>query len=124
MQHAVASTLGILGAVARKYAHKIPFIVKLNHNEMLSYPNFYDQTMFASVEQAFDMGAAAVGATIYFGSVESGARSRRSARPSNWPTNWGWLASSGVTCAIPPSRRSRGICTPPPTLPARPTIWE
>ncbi|MGA8139515.1 MAG: class I fructose-bisphosphate aldolase, partial [Desulfobaccales bacterium] len=69
--NAVASTLGILGAVARKYAHKIPFIVKLNHNEMLSYPNFYDQTMFASVEQAFDMGAAAVGATIYFGSVES-----------------------------------------------------
>lgn len=69
--NAVASTLGILGAVARKYAHKIPFIVKLNHNEMLSYPNFYDQTLFASVEQAFDMGAAAVGATIYFGSVES-----------------------------------------------------
>ncbi len=69
--NAVASTLGILGAVARKYAHKIPFIVKINHNEMLSYPNFYDQTLFASVEQAFDMGAVAVGATIYFGSVES-----------------------------------------------------
>jgi class I fructose-bisphosphate aldolase len=68
--NAVASTLGFLGAVARKYAHKIPFIVKINHNEMLSYPNFYDQTLFASVEQAFDLGAVAVGATIYFGSVE------------------------------------------------------
>ena len=69
--NAVASTLGVLGTVARKYAHKIPFIVKLNHNEMLSYPNFYDQTLFASVEQAFDLGAVAVGATIYYGSVES-----------------------------------------------------
>jgi class I fructose-bisphosphate aldolase len=68
--NAVASTLGVLGAVSRKYAHKIPFIVKINHNEMLSYPNFYDQTLFASVEQAFDLGAVAVGATIYFGSVE------------------------------------------------------
>ncbi len=66
----VASTLGVLGAVARRYAHKIPFIVKLNHNELLSYPNFYDQTMFASVEQAWSMGAAGVGATIYFGSEE------------------------------------------------------
>jgi class I fructose-bisphosphate aldolase len=68
--NAVASTLGVLGAVARKYAHKIPFIVKLNHNEMLSYPNFYDQTLFASVEQAFELGAVAVGATIYYGSPE------------------------------------------------------
>jgi fructose-bisphosphate aldolase, class I len=68
--NAVASTLGVLGAVARKYAHKIPFIVKINHNEMLSYPNFYDQTLFASVEQAFELGAVAVGATIYYGSPE------------------------------------------------------
>lgn len=67
----VASTLGVLGAVARQYAHKIPFIVKINHNEFLSYPNKYDQILFASVKQAFDMGAAAVGATIYFGSPES-----------------------------------------------------
>lgn len=67
----VASTLGVLGAMARRYAHKIPFIVKFNHNELLSYPNTYDQVFFASVEQAFDMGAAAVGATIYFGSPES-----------------------------------------------------
>ena len=69
--NAVASTLGVLGSVARKYAHKIPFLLKLNHNELLSYPNMYDQTMFASIDQAFDMGAVAVGATIYFGSAES-----------------------------------------------------
>jgi class I fructose-bisphosphate aldolase len=67
----VASTLGILGAVARKYAHKIPFILKFNHNELLTYPNKYDQIPFASIDQAFDMGAVAVGATIYFGSTES-----------------------------------------------------
>ncbi|MEJ5256609.1 MAG: class I fructose-bisphosphate aldolase, partial [Acidimicrobiales bacterium] len=69
--NAVASTLGVLGAVARKWAHKIPFIVKLNHNELLTYPNIYDQTPFASVEQAFDLGAVGVGATIYFGAPES-----------------------------------------------------
>lgn len=67
----VASTLGVLGSLARKYAHKIPFILKINHNELLSYPSKYDQVMFASVEQASDMGAIAVGATIYFGSEES-----------------------------------------------------
>jgi class I fructose-bisphosphate aldolase len=69
--NAVASTLGVLGAVARKYAHKIPFIMKINHNEFLSYPNSYDQIMFGRVKQAWDMGAVAVGATIYFGSEES-----------------------------------------------------
>jgi len=69
--NAVASTLGVLGSVARKYAHKIPFIVKLNHNEFLSYPNTYDQIMFGDVDQAFEMGGVAVGATIYFGSEES-----------------------------------------------------
>src|SRR6478609_733298 len=69
--NAVASTLGVCGAVARKYAHKIPFLVKLNHNQLLTYPNQADQIMFASVEQAFDMGAVAVGATIYFGSEQS-----------------------------------------------------
>jgi len=66
--NAVASTLGVLGSLSRKYAHRIPFIVKINHNELLSYPNSYDQIMFADVEQAWDMGAAAVGCTIYFGS--------------------------------------------------------
>jgi len=69
--NAVASTLGGLGLVARKYAHKIPFILKINHNEFLSYPNSYDQILFASVDQAYDMGCAAIGATIYFGSEES-----------------------------------------------------
>src|SRR5262249_8707863 len=69
--NAVASTLGGLGAVARKYAHRIPFIVKVNHNELLSYPSSFDQILFANVEQAFEMGAVGVGATIYFGSEAS-----------------------------------------------------
>jgi class I fructose-bisphosphate aldolase len=69
--NAVASTLGVLGIVARKYAHKIPFILKFNHNELLTYPNKYDQIPFAGIDQAFDMGAVAVGATIYFGAPES-----------------------------------------------------
>lgn len=69
--NAVASTVGVLGAVSRKYAHRIPFLVKLNHNELLTYPNSYDQRMFASVKRAYDLGAVAVGATIYFGSPES-----------------------------------------------------
>lgn len=67
----VASTLGVLGIVARRYAHKIPFILKINHNELLTYPNKFDQTLFASVDQAFEMGACAVGATVFFGSDES-----------------------------------------------------
>ena len=69
--NAVASTLGVLGMVARRWAHRIPFLLKLNHNELLSYPNTYDQVMFANIRQAFDMGAIAVGATIYWGSEES-----------------------------------------------------
>ena len=69
--NAVASTFGVLAAVSRRYAHKIPFIVKINHNELLTYPNKFDQVMFGSVDQAFDIGAAAVGATIYFGSDEA-----------------------------------------------------
>ncbi len=69
--NAVASTFGVLGSVARKYAHKIPFIVKINHNEFLSYPNKFDQILFGTVKQAWEMGAVAVGATIYFGSPES-----------------------------------------------------
>jgi len=70
--NAVTSTLGVLGAVARKYAHQIPFVLKINHNELLTYPNVADQKLFAGVKQAFDMGAVGVGATIYFGSSESG----------------------------------------------------
>ncbi len=69
--NAVASTLGVLGSVARQYAHKIPFIVKINHNELLTYPNQHDQILFAGVQQAWDLGASAVGATIYYGSEES-----------------------------------------------------
>ncbi|MEV5845341.1 class I fructose-bisphosphate aldolase [Streptomyces sp. NPDC051985] len=69
--NAVASTLGVLGAVSRRYAHRIPFIVKLNHNELLTYPNHYDQIMFGDVQQCFDLGAAGVGATVYFGSEQS-----------------------------------------------------
>src|SRR6266487_765879 len=69
--NAVASTFGVLGSVARKYAHKIPFIVKINHNELLTFPNRFDQVLFGTVQQAYDMGAAAAGATIYFGSDQS-----------------------------------------------------
>lgn len=69
--NAIASTLGVLGMVSRRYAHRMPFIVKLNHNQLLTYPNTYDQIMFASVKQAFDLGAVAVGATVYFGAPES-----------------------------------------------------
>jgi class I fructose-bisphosphate aldolase len=69
--NAVASTLGVLGSIGRRYVHRIPFLVKINHNELLAYPNIHDQTLFASVEQAFDMGAVAVGATVYFGAPES-----------------------------------------------------
>jgi len=69
--NAVASTLGVLGAVANRYAHRIPFICKINHNELLTYPNIHDQTLFASVDQAFEMGAVAVGATVYYGSEQS-----------------------------------------------------
>lgn len=69
--NAVASTVGVLGLMARRYAHRIPFIAKINHNELLTYPNHYDQILFGNVQQAYDMGAAAIGATIYFGSAES-----------------------------------------------------
>ena len=79
--NAVASTLGVLGAVSRRYAHKIPFIVKLNHNELLSYPNTYDQVMFAAVKRAWELGAVGVGATIYCGSNPA-VRFRKSAQPS------------------------------------------
>ncbi|MFE9171744.1 class I fructose-bisphosphate aldolase [Streptomyces kebangsaanensis] len=74
--NAVAGTLGVLGAVSRRYAHRIPFIVRLNHNELLTYPNHYDQIMFGNVEQCFDLGAAGVGATVHFGSEQSDRRLR------------------------------------------------
>jgi class I fructose-bisphosphate aldolase len=81
--NAVASTLGVLGSVARKYAHLIPFIVKINHNELLTYPNTYDQIQFAGVDQAFDMGAVGVGATVYFGSPESDRQIQEISRAFN-----------------------------------------
>jgi class I fructose-bisphosphate aldolase len=100
--NAVASTYGVLGSVARKYAHKIPFIVKINHNEFLTYPNKFDQIMFGTVRQAWDMGAVAVGATVYFGSPESGrqivevARAFKEAHDLGMATIlWCYLRSSG-----------------------------
>ena len=113
--NAVASTYGVLGAVARKYAHKIPFLVKINHNELLTYPNKFDQIMFGTVKQASDMGAAAVGATIYFGSDQSGAADRRSrAGLRAGARDWAWPRCCGATCATTPSRRTR-ITTSRPT---------
>jgi len=78
--NAVASTFGVLGSVSRKYAHKIPFVVKFNHNELMTYPNTYDQISFGTIQEAYDMGAAAVGATIYFGSEESNRQIQEVAR--------------------------------------------
>ena len=100
----VASTMGVLGAVARKYAHKIPFILKLNHNELLSLPPKADQIMFAQVEQAFDMGCVACGGHHLFrGRPSPPGRSRRSPRPSDAPTNWAWPPSCGATPETPGS---------------------
>ena len=117
--NAVASTLGVLGACARKYAHRIPFIVKLNHNEFLSYPNAYDQIMFGQVRQAREMGAVAVGATIYFGSAESKRQIVEVSRGlRGGPRARAWPRSSGATCATRPStaRRTAGpTTTSPPT---------
>jgi class I fructose-bisphosphate aldolase len=99
--NAVASTYGVLGSVARKYAHKIPFIVKINHNEFLSYPNTFDQVMFGTIKSAWDMGAVAVGATIYFGSEESRrAAGSRWQKPSNMPISLVWLLYFGATLGI------------------------
>ena len=96
--NAVASTFGVLGIVSRTYAHKIPFIVKINHNELLTYPNSFEQILFGNVEQAYNMGAAAVGATIYFGSddriaglVESGSLLRTRTRLGMATILWCYL---------------------------------
>ena len=92
----MASTFGVLGAVARKYAHKIPFIVKLNHNELLTYPNSYDQVMFGTVKEAWNMGAVAVGATIYFGSEQSRRQIVEVSQAFEYATNWEWLLFCGA----------------------------
>ena len=89
--NAVASTLGVLGAVSRRYAHKIPFLVKFNHNELLTYPNRFDQTLWASVDQAFDLGAVAVGATVFYGSEESRRQIEEVSEAfAHAHENWGW----------------------------------
>ncbi|MGH2574958.1 MAG: class I fructose-bisphosphate aldolase [Ignavibacteria bacterium] len=90
--NAVASSLGVLGSCARKYAHKIPFITKINHNEFLTYPNKYDQILFANVKQAFNMGAAAVGATVYFGSEESSRQIQEISRAFSYAHELGMVA--------------------------------
>jgi len=100
--NAVASTLGVLGAVSRKYVHKIPFILKINHNELLTYPNSFDQKLFASVEQGFQMGAVGIGATIYYGSEQSGrqieeisAAFRRAHELGMFTVLWCYLRNDG-----------------------------
>ena len=94
------------GAVARKYAHKIPFIVKINHNELLSYPNSYDQVMFGTVRDAWNMGAAAVGPR-FISARRRAAAGSRSPRRSIMPTNWAWRRSCGVTCATRSTQEGR-----------------
>ena len=102
----VASTFGVLGAVSRHWAHHIPFIVKLNHNELLTYPNKFDQILFGTVNEAWNLGAVAVGATIYFGSDEADRQIQESRSRSRRRTSSGWRRSSGAICATPPSRRT------------------
>lgn len=102
--NAVTSTLGVLGAVSRKYVHRIPFILKINHNELLTYPNAFDQKLFASVEQGFQMGAVGIGATIYYGSQQSGrqieeisAAFRRAHELGMFTVLWCYLRNDGFT---------------------------
>ena len=105
--NAVASTFGILGSVARKYAHKIPFVVKLNHNELLSYPNSFDQVLFGTVKEAWNMGAVAVGATIYFGSEQSRRQLVEIAEAFYCATNW-------LTFLIPKLLQPKTLSCPRP----------
>lgn len=104
--NAVASTFGNLGAVARKYAHKIPFVVKLNHNELLSYPNTYDQVLFGTVKEAWEMGAVAVGATIYFGSEQSRRQLVEIAEAFDYAHELGIVPSCGAICVTTSSRKT------------------
>ena len=117
--NAVASTFGVLGSVARKYAHKIPFIVKINHNELLTLPNKFDQVMFGTVKEAHNLGAVAVGATIYFGSDESTRQITEIAKRLRRRTNSAWRAFSGATCAIRNSKLPKATCTRRRISPAR-----
>ena len=112
---AVATTLGVLGAVSRRYVHKIPFIVKLNHNDFLHYPNTYDQVMFGSVHQAVDLGAVGVGATIYFGSESGPPAPRGLDGLRRGPPTRACSPCCGATCATRPSRRTGSTTTCRPT---------
>jgi class I fructose-bisphosphate aldolase len=121
--NAVATTFGVLGAVARRYAHRIPFIVKINHNELLTYPNKFDQVLFGTVRQAVDMGAAAAGATIYFGSEESGRQIveisqafARASRSSPRTTAATWPSTRAASHTVSSTRPS--IATSPATIPS------
>ena len=114
--NAVASTLGVLGSVARKYAHKIPFLVKLNHNELLTYPNTFDQILFGHVEQGVRDGRYRRGGRrSTSGPTNPTGRSKRSRPPSPGPMNWAWLPCSGATCVTAGSRKTAPTTTPPPT---------
>ena len=108
--NAVASTLGVFGSIARKYAHKIPFILKINHNELITYPNSFDQVMFASVEQAFNMGAVAVGATIYYGSEESGRQIQEVSEAFHYAHELGLVTI--LWCYLQESRLQGRWCRP------------
>ena len=104
--NAVATTFGVLGSVARKYADKIPFIVKLNHNELLTYPNSFQQIMFGTVREAWNMGAVAVGATIYFGSDDAHRQIIEVAQASKRHTLWVWQPSFGAIYVTQLSRKT------------------
>jgi len=118
--NAVASTFGVLGMMSRKYAHKIPFLVKINHNELLTYPNSFEQILFGTVEQAYDMGAAAPTTWARPPSARPStsarttrtANSSRSRKPSPSPTNSAWRLSCGATSATRPSKKTRTTTSP------------
>ena len=117
--NAVASTFGVLGMVSRKYAHKIPFIVKINHNELLSYPNTHDQVPFGSIQQCFEMGAIGVGATIYWEVSLHVGNYKKSPTCSKRRTNWGCSQCCGATCVTARSRLQATTTTTRPTSPVK-----
>lgn len=122
--NAVASTFGILGSVARKYAHKIPFVVKLNHNELLTYPNTYDQVLFGTVKEAWNMGAVAVGATIYFGSEQSRRQLVEIAEAFEYAHELGMATILWCYLRNSDFKKELSIIMLLPTLPDRLTVWE
>ena len=120
--NAVASTFGVLEQMSRRYAHRIPFIVKINHNELLTFPNTFDQIMFGSVQQAYDLGAAGVGATIYFGSDESDRQIQEVAEAfEEAHAASACSPCSGATCATTASRSTASTTTTSADLTARRT---